>query len=308
MLNNNYNWFIGASSFIEKHAYALSEVILSTTTKFQKAEILSLKGYGKVLVLDGRIQSAEVDEFIYHEALVHPAMIAHPSPEKVAIIGGGEGAVLREVLKHNCVKEATMIDIDEEVVNFCKEHLPIFHQNSFFDPRVKLIYSDARKYLEETKEIYDVIIIDLSEPLVDSPAYLLFTKEFYQIIRECLGKDGIISVQSGTTNLTEINLYLCLYKTIQSVFSCLHTYETFVPSYAAPWSFIIASNKYHPGKLSEEVVVQRLSQRNITNLKFYDEITHKILSSTPKYIRDLLSKGKGRIILDSEPVYAWQDE
>lgn len=308
MLNNNYKWFIEASSSIKKHAYALSETILSTTTKFQKAEILSLKSYGKVLVLDGRIQSTELDEFIYHEALVHPAMITHPCPEKVAIIGGGEGATLREVLKHNCVKEVVMIDIDEEVVNFCKEHLPTFHQNSFFDPRAKLIYADARKYFEETKETYDVIIIDISEPLIDSPAYLLFTKEFYQIIREHLGEDGIVSVQSGTTNLMENNLYLCLYKTVHSVFSQLHTYEAFVTAYATPWSFITASDKHHPGKLSEETVSQRLSQRNVINLRFYDEITHKILSSTPKYIRDLLNKEEGKIILDSEPVYAWEDK
>ncbi|MDI6786152.1 MAG: polyamine aminopropyltransferase [bacterium] len=306
MLNNNYKWFIEASGSNKKNAHALSEAILSTTTKFQKAEILSLKTYGRVLVLDGRIQSTELDEFIYHEALVHPAMITHPRPEKVAIIGGGEGATLREVLKHNCVKEVIMIDIDEEVVNFCKEHLPTFHQNSFSDPRTKLIYTDARKYFEETKEIFDVIIIDISEPLIDSPAYLLFTKEFYQIIRNRLEEDGIISVQSGTTNLMEINLYLCLYKTIHSVFSHLHTYETFVPCYATPWSFITASNKYHPGELNEEIVAERLLQRNITNLRFYDEITHRILSSIPKHIRDLLNKTEGKIILDNNPVYAWE--
>ncbi|MBU0600318.1 polyamine aminopropyltransferase [bacterium] len=304
LINSNYKWFIEESSHDCKHFHALSEVIYNGVTKFQKVEILNLKTYGKALVLDGRVQSAELDEFIYHEALVHPAMITHPYPEKVAIIGGGEGATLREVLRHNCVKEVVMIDIDEEVVNLCQEYLPTIHQNSFFDSRVKLIFADARKYFEETKEIYDVIIIDISEPLAGSPAYLLFTQEFYQIIKNHIKENGIISIQSGTTNPEENKLYLSIYKTLQSVFPCLHTYEAFTFAYYTSWGFITASFQHHPEKLREEIVRERLAQRNITNLRFYDEITHQLLSFLPKYLRDSINKNPERIILDNDPVYA----
>jgi spermidine synthase len=306
MFNENYKWFIEASNPVEKHIHALSETIVSTSTKYQNVEILNLKSYGKTLVLDGRIQSAELDEFIYHEALVHPAMISHPNPEKIAIIGGGEGATLREVLKHNCVKEAVMIDIDEEVVRFCQEYLPTFHQNSFSDPRTKLIFTDARKYFQETEETYDVIIIDISEPLIDSPSYLLFTKEFYQIIKEHLRDKGIVTVQSGTTNLIEIDLYLSIYKTLNSIFSKLHTYETFVFSFNTPWGFITASEEYSPSEVSEEMAEARIAQREIKNLRFYDKYTHRILSSTPKHLRELLNK-EGKIILDSDPIYTWDE-
>jgi spermidine synthase len=140
----NYRWFIEYFSAEEGHLHGIRQVLFSKETPFQSVDILELGSYGKALVLDGRIQSTSKDEFIYHETLVHPAMLCHPEPRRVFIVGGGEGATLREVLRHRSVQHALMVDIDEEVVARCRELLPEWHQGAFEDPRTDLRYLDAQ--------------------------------------------------------------------------------------------------------------------------------------------------------------------
>jgi len=173
-------------------------------------EIINTGSFGVCLVLDGKIQSSETDEFIYHEALVHPAMLTHPRPEKVFIAGGGEGATLREVLAHKTVRKAVMVDIDEEVVGLCRRYLPAWHQNSFDDPRAEIHFADARRYLEETDEKFDVIIIDLVDPLEQGPARLLYTREFYGIAKQKLGPGGIMSVQSEPSEWANLDNFTAI--------------------------------------------------------------------------------------------------
>src|SRR3972149_10779996 len=127
-----------ADGFVQLHA--IESNLYLGATRFQKAEIITTKSFGRCLVLDGKIQSSELDEFIYHEALVHPAMLAHPKPEAVLIAGGGEGATLREVLAHRSVKRVVMVDLDQEGVELCRRHLPAWHQGSFDDPKVELLH------------------------------------------------------------------------------------------------------------------------------------------------------------------------
>ncbi|MEK7713807.1 MAG: hypothetical protein AAB302_03605 [Deltaproteobacteria bacterium] len=176
--HRNSNWFFDNLSPEEGHIHGIKKTLYSVETEFQSMEILETGSYGKCLILDGKMQSSEVDEFIYHEALVHPAMLTHPKPESVFIVGGGEGATLREVLRHKTVKRAVMVDIDKEVVDKCRELLPEYSQGAFDDPRAELQYMDARKYLEDTNEKFDVIIIDISEPVEEGHAYQLYTQDF----------------------------------------------------------------------------------------------------------------------------------
>jgi spermidine synthase len=147
---DKHKWFHDYVSPNITISYRVKELIYLGKTKFQSIAIIDNASFGKCLVLDGKIQSSEADEFIYHEALVHPAMVTHPNPEKVFIAGGGEGATLREVLAHNTVKKAVMVDIDEEVVDICHRFLSSWHQNSFDAQRVELHFTDAREYFEKT--------------------------------------------------------------------------------------------------------------------------------------------------------------
>src|SRR3990172_12876857 len=128
----------------EIHSYAVKCHVLSKQTQYQHIELLETFDYGLMLLLDGYIQSTQVDEFIYHEAIVHPALCAHPNPNNILVIGGGEGATLREVLRHSTVERAVMVDIDRELVDTSREYLSAWHQGAFDDPRVTLIYDDGR--------------------------------------------------------------------------------------------------------------------------------------------------------------------
>src|SRR5438552_6007724 len=177
--------------------HAIARTIVEAQTKFQHVEILQTAAYGKTLVLDGRIQSSQADEFIYHDALVHPGMLTTEGPPRTAlVIGGGEGATLREVLRYPSITRAVMVDIDGEVVDLCRRHLPEMHQGAFEDRRAEVRHEDARGYLEKTADRFDFITIDLVEPLEEGPACMLFTREFYTLVRDPLTPGGPMTMQA----------------------------------------------------------------------------------------------------------------
>lgn len=297
-------WFIEYTSPDEGHLHGIYTIYYSSQTKYQKMEIVECGSYGKCLVLDGKIQSSIMDEFIYHEALVHPAVLTHPDPKRVFIVGGGEGSTLREVLKHKSVEYCMMVDIDQEVVEKCKEYLPEWHQGAFDDPRIDLRFMDARKYLEETTDTYDVIIVDISEPVEEGPAYLLFTREFYEIVKERLTPEGVISLQAGTTALHQLLNFTSVNKTLSSVFTLVAPYDIPIPSFGLPWGFTLASKGRDPRIWTPEDVDNMIAARIKGPLRFYDGITHLGLFSLPKHIRQAL-EAETRIIEDNAPLFTY---
>jgi spermidine synthase len=284
--------------------HSIKERIYSGRTKFQSVDIINTGSLGVCLVLDGKIQSSEVDEFIYHEALVHPAMLTHPHPESVFIAGGGEGATLREVLAYKTVKRAVMVDIDEDVVKLCRHFLPSWHQNAFDDPRAELHFADARKYLEESSDKFDVIIIDLADPLEQGPARLLYTQEFYQIVKQRLGPTGIMSVQAEPSEWRNLDNFTAIANTLRNVFSIARPYQAHVPSFLGLWGFVSASQRLDPCELTPEEVDARISTRISKKLKSYDGLTHQAMFTIPKHIRQQLAASK-RIITDKQPISAY---
>ncbi|MFC1943714.1 polyamine aminopropyltransferase [Chloroflexota bacterium] len=298
-------WFYDRVSRDLIQLHSIEEVLYSGQTKFQSIEIIRTGSFGKCLVLDGKMQSSEVDEFIYHEALVQPAMLTHPCPETVFIAGGGEGATLREVLSHNTVKRAVMIDIDEEVIAACKRSLPDHSQGAFEDKRTELHHVDARDYLAKCGETFDIIIIDLPEPIEEGPAYLLYTQEFYQLVRERLTNNGIISVQAGSASLTELLNFSSVNNTLKSVFPIVRPYQVDVPAFGGPWGFCLASLNLDPVLLSPAEIDGRISARSLNGLRFYDGLSHQGMFSLPKYLRTELSQ-QARLITDNQPLYIYQ--
>jgi len=281
--------------------HSIKETIYSGRTKFQSIDIVNTGSFGVCFVLDGKIQSSEADEFIYHEALVHPAMLTHPQPEKVFIAGGGEGATLREVLTHKTVKRAVMVDIDEEVVDVCRRFLPSWHQHAFDDLRAELHFADARKYLEESSDKFDVIIIDLVDPLEGGPARLLYTKEFYQMVKQRLKPDGIMSVQAEPAEWTNLDNFTAIANTLGSVFPIARPYQVHVPSFLGLWGFVTASQNLDPSELAPKEIDTRISAKISKELKSYDGLTHQSMFAIPKHIRQQLAASK-RIIADKEPI------
>jgi len=284
--------------------HSVKQVMYSGRTEFQYVDIVDTGSFGVCLVLDGRIQSSERDEFIYHETLVHPAMLSHPHPETVLIAGGGEGATLREVLAYNTVRKAAMVDIDRQVIDVCRRFLFSFHRGSFDDSRAELHFGDARKYLQETNYKFDVVIIDLVEPLEAGPACLLYTQEFYQLVRERISPDGIMSVQSGASGWTNLETFTAIIGTLKSVFSIVCPYQVYVPSFVDMWGFSTASQTICPSKLSPKEVDHRISARLSKKLKSYDGLSHQASFTLPKHLRHELAIAK-RVITDKEPIFAY---
>jgi len=280
---------------------AVEKVLYSGKTDYQTVEIFDTEFYGRCLILDGKIQSAEFDEYIYHEALIQPAMIYHPAPRKVMVVGGGEGAVLREILRHPTVEHVLMVDIDREVVELCKKHLPELSQGAFENPKVSVLYQDARAYLENHGDKFDIIFLDLPEPVDGGPAYLLFTREFYQIVANRLEAEGIIALQAGSYNPRLIECHAAICHTLATAFPVVRSYSVFIPSYDTEWGFAIAAKSPAALQLSSAEIDKRLAERKINDLKFYDGETHLSMFSVPKHIRQAISRNK-RIIADDEPL------
>ncbi len=228
-------------------------------------------------------------------------MILHPKPERVAIIGGGEGATLREVLRHKTVNKAMMVDIDEKVVECAQKYLPTFHNGSFSDKRTVLTFGDGRKFIEESDGEFDVVIMDITCPLEEGPAYKLFTKEFYEIVRQKLTPHGALSIQASTTSPVALKTYTVLNKTLQEVFANVFPYAAYVPSFALLWGFCLATNDLDQAQISREEIDQRISERISGELRFYDGTTHQALFNLPKYLRNAL-KEQTHINLDNKPL------
>ena len=303
MINSqSHKWFIETTTTFEGHMHAIAKTIVEAQTKFQHVEILQTASYGKTLVLDGRIQSSQGDEFIYHEALVHPGLLAtEAAPRSALVIGGGEGATLREILRYPSITRAVMVDIDGEVVELCKTYLPEMHQGAFDDPRTELRHEDARGYLEKSKERFDFISIDLVEPLEEGPACMLFTREFYTLVKDRLTAGGTMSMQAGMTKRGELAFFTSIHRTLREVFPVVAGYQTFVSCFGTPWGFIVASKKVDPIKQDVKAVDRLIGDRIKGSLEYWDGVTHQHAFSLPKFIRKSIAK-QTRIVTDANPL------
>lgn len=230
--------------------FGLTNVIYSGETEFQRVLVADSVNFGRVLVLDGELQSAEVDEELYHELLVQPAMLLHPNPRRILIVGGGEGASLREALRHKSVEKVTMVDLDPKIIELCKEHLTSWHRGSFADPRLNLVIAEGRQFITEDTSKYDVVIIDVVDLEEDGPATAIYTREFYQLLKARLAPGGVIAVQAMEFSHFDFKKHGLLWRTLKAVFSEVHSYHAVVPSFLCDWSFILASDWFNPKKMS----------------------------------------------------------
>ena len=271
-------------------------------TAFQSMEFVPSAAYGDILLLDSTIQSAEADEYLYHEALVHPAMITHPQPQRILILGGGEGATQREVLKHPSVKTVVVVDLDQELVEFCQEKLTSWHQGTFSDPRLTLLHTDGRAYLEQNEAKFDVIILDITDALVEGPAIALYTKEFYALCQQRLTENGVLAVQGFALSPMHWTEHATIRNTISTSFATVRSYTVFVPSFACTWGFIIATNGIDSVTLSSDTIKLRIQERNLADrLKAYDPFMHMGMFGLPKDLQFHLAQ-PGNILEDGKPL------
>jgi spermidine synthase len=242
-------------------SYRIKTMQHAGRTAVQDVVICDTYNYGRTLFLDGFIQSAEDDEVLYHELLVQPPLLWHPDPREVLIIGGGEGACLREVLAHRSVRRATMVDIDPELVELCRQHMQDWHRGAFDDPRARLVFADGRDHVVASDDRYDVIIIDVVDMLDNGPAQRLYTRQFYEMLRERLRPEGIVVLQALEFSFQDYKEHAALARTLRTVFSEVHSYRATIPSFLGSWGFLIASDWLRPQDWTANAIDQRIVQR-----------------------------------------------
>jgi spermidine synthase len=195
-----------------------------------------------------------------------------------------------------------MVEIDEELVSICKKHLPEWSEGAFEDARTRLVFGDARPFLEERKNSFDIIISDLTEPLKKGPSVHLFTLEFYEEINEALDDNGVFVMQAGSTDPTYYEFFASCVRTLASVFPIVRPYWAFVFSFGGPWGFVVASKKVDPLDLKEKDLQKRSDARKVQRLKFYHEGLHGGFFALPRYLIE--GQEKGRVLTDREP-FIW---
>lgn len=271
------------------YSHGVLEVLASCQTEYQQMHIVRSGAFGKALVLDGKWQSCTGDEFMYHEPLVHPACVLHGAPKRVLILGGGEGATVREALKWKSLEKVVMVDIDGVVVDACKEHLAEMHQGAFEDPRTELVIGDALHYLDNCGPTFDVVISDLSDPIEEGPSFRLFTKEYFNKCRGALTPGGFLAIQAGPWAPPTMELHVRLAKTVSAVYQHSASYGSFISTYGQPWGFVLGCDKEFPTRPDPAKIDAVLAKMTTGNFRMFDGTTLLGMMCRPKHVRDAIA-------------------
>lgn len=285
----HYQWYTEQFAPTELHAHAIEETYYAGRTPFQSVAVLRTPVFGKMLVLDGDTQSSQADEKIYHETLVHPAMAAVDDRSEVLILGGGEGATLREVLRDPSVRRCTMVDIDGDVVDLSKKYLAEWSNGAFDDPRARVIIGDALKFLKEDTGRYGAVISDLTEPLPDSPSFPLFNGEVFRDIKARLAPGGVYVLQASTAGFHNMALHAKMARSLRAFFRYVRSFYTHVPAFDNDWAFLACSDDVDVAATAPERIDAYTEGLRAEN-SFYDAETHRRLFSLPLYLRRELAK------------------
>ncbi|MFN7106307.1 MAG: polyamine aminopropyltransferase, partial [Pyrobaculum sp.] len=262
----------------------INRLVAIKRSPYQEIIVADTEDYGRALILDGYIQSSYYDEYYYHESLVHPALSTHINPREVLILGGGEGAALREVLKHKTVFHAVMVDIDGDVVSLSREYLPKMHQGAFDNPRAVVAIEDGFVYVENAArkgEKYDVVIMDLTDPYASEIARQLYTREFFGKIKRILNDDGIVVTQAGNSFYFP-EAYDGVLDGVRQNFPIVAEYSCWIPSFGYAVNYVMGSSRYDPHAMTAEEIDRRLKERGVSTL-FYTGRTHIGLMNLPIY-------------------------
>jgi spermidine synthase len=255
-------------------------------TRFQKMEIYDTPHYGRIFRLDGFNMTSEREEFVYHENLIHPALTAHAAPRKVLVIGGGDGGSAEEVLKHPSVESCTMVEIDGDVIEVAKEHFFAVHRGVFDNPKLRLIVDDGMKFVRDTHERFDLIALDLNDPM--GPAEALYSTEFFQQLRHTLVPGGGLVLHIGAPTARPERVAE-LAQRLNSVFRIVRPYTMYIPLYGAQWAMAVCSDKLDPKAFTADEIDRRIEQRKLQDLRYYNGETHEGVFALPNFVRDLVT-------------------
>ena len=265
--------------------YFEGTLIDSLQTPYQLIEVFDTPELGKLMRIDGANMTSERDEFFYHENLVHPAAIAHPSPKQVLIVGGGDGGSTEEILKHPGVERVVLAELDAGVIDMAQKHFETVHGGALDDPRVEIRIGDGMACVRESSAQWDLIYLDLTDPI--GPAEALYTAGFYADCQRALHEGGALVLHIGSP-FSHADRVASSVAALRSRFRHVVPYFAHVPIYGAPWGFAVASDTLSPHSLDIAGVDARLAERRIGHRQFYNGATHQAMLALPEYIRESL--------------------
>jgi len=274
-------WYTEDQNNVLRYSYRVNRSLHVEKTPFQHLAVLDTAGFGRMLVLDGIVQTTVWDEYIYHEMIAHVPLNTHPAPRRVLIIGGGDGGTAREVVRHPRVEKAVMVEIDERVVAVARQFLPEL-SGALDDPKIDLRFADGIEHVAQSHDEYDVVIIDSTDPV--GPAVGLFSREFYGQVYHALKEDGLFVAQTESP-LFNTDMLARITKDIEAFFPVVRTYLACVPSYPGGlWSFTMGSKKHDPLMVKPESI-PALSYR------YYNPEVHRAAFALPQFLKEALARG-----------------
>lgn len=266
--------------------FSVDNVLYREKTGHQDLIIFENAALGRVMALDGVVQTTERDEFIYHEMMTHVPLLAHGNAKRVLIIGGGDGAMLREVSRHKNIEQITMVEIDAGVVTFCKQYLPNHSAGAYDDPRFTLVIDDGVNFVNQCSDKFDVIISDCTDPI--GPGESLFTSEFYEGCRRCLNENGIFVAQNGVCFLQQDEA-INSHRKLSHYFKDVSFYQAAIPTYyGGIMTFAWASDNPALRQIDAETLATRFADAGL-NCRYYNPAIHTGSFALPQYLLNALA-------------------
>ncbi len=260
-----------------------TKTLAQIQSPYQKVEVYDTEQFGKLFRLDGRMMTSEADEFFYHECMTHPAALAHPNPESILVIGGGDGGSSEELLKHPSVKRVVMAELDPVVIDVSKKWLGSIHNGAFEDERLEVKIGDGFEFVKSTSERFDLIVLDLTDP--DTPAFHLYSEQFFRMCQRILRPGGMLTLHLGSP-VYQAETVRKNTANLRKVFRHVAPMSLFVPLYGSLWCLAVASDTIDPRTIATEVIAQRISERRIGALHYYHPALHAALFTLPVFVQE----------------------
>jgi spermidine synthase len=266
------------------YGFTATRRLQTIDSPYQRVEVYDTPQFGKLFRLDGRLMTSEKEEFFYHECMTHPALLTHPNPQSVLVIGGGDGGSSEEIFKHPSVKRIVMAELDAAVIDVARGHLGEIHRGALDDPRLEIRIGDGFEYVKNASEKFDLIVLDLTDP--DTPAFHLYSEKFFRLCRERLNLGGLLTLHLGTPVYAPETVKKNA-ASLRRVFKQVHPLALFIPLYGSLWCLAVASDSANPRLISSETIAARMRERRLGVLGYYNADLHGALFALPNFVRAL---------------------
>jgi spermidine synthase len=266
------------------YGFMSRERLQTLQSPYQRIEVYDTPQFGRLFRLDGRLMTSEGEEFFYHECMTHPAMLTHPNPQSVLVIGGGDGGSSEELFKHPSVRRIVMAELDQAVIDISQRYLGAIHRGAFEDPRLTVRIGDGFEFVRSTQERFDLIVLDLTDP--DTPAFHLYSERFFRMCRAILNPGGMLTLHLGSPVFQPSTVRKNA-DNLRRVFPQVHPMSLYIPLYGSLWCLAIASDTADPSAIGTELIAARMRERNLSDLQYYNAEVHGALFALPNFVREL---------------------